>query len=58
MSWPAKVTASASGRSRLPWQTGHGAVSTYCRARPRIAALCEFASVWRMCRSALEKVPL
>jgi hypothetical protein len=43
---PAKVTASASGRSRCPWQTGQGTVSTYyCSARSRIAALLEFASV-------------
>ena len=55
---PAKVTFSASGRSPEPWQSPHSTLSTYCRTRRRIIALCELASVCRTWRSALENVPL
>jgi hypothetical protein len=58
MLWPAKVTASASGRSPVPWHTGQGTVWTNCSARWRMAALFELASVCITWRSALEKVPL
>jgi len=54
---PRKVTASASGRSPLPWQSGQGASSTKRRARSRIRSLLESASVCMMCLRALQKVP-
>ena len=55
---PAKVTASASGRSPEPSQTGQATLSTNLSTRLRIMALCELASVCRTWRSALENVPL
>ena len=55
---PAKVTASASGRSPVPPQTGHAASRTNRSARSRIRSLCESASVCMTCRRALQNVPL
>ena len=55
--WPANVTASASGRSPLPWQSGHGASSTNRSARSRIRSLLESASTCMTCLRALQNFP-
>ena len=34
------VTASASGLSRLPWQTGHGVETMYCSISSRMRSDC------------------
>ena len=40
MSRPANLTESASGFSRLPWQTGQSALDRNCATRRFIIALC------------------
>ena len=41
----AKVTDSDSGRSRLPWQSGHSLLIMYCETRFFISGLCVLAKV-------------
>ncbi len=54
---PRKVTARASGRSPLPWQSGQGASSTNRRARSRIRSLLESARTCMTCLRALQNFP-
>jgi hypothetical protein len=54
---PAKVTASASGRSRLPWHSGQGMLWTNRIARSRIRWLWEVASTFMTCLRALQNLP-
>lgn len=57
MSSPANFTASDSGRSRLPPQTGQAAPSMYRDTRRLISALWVLAKVCSTYRRALVKVP-
>ena len=54
---PSKVTASDSGRSPVPWQTGQVVLRTKRIALSRIIWLLVSASVWRTCLRALQNVP-
>ena len=54
---PAKVTASASGRSPLPWQSGQGTLRTNRIARSRIRSLLESARTCMTCLRALQNLP-
>lgn len=58
MSIPAKVTASNSGLSLLPRQTGHGLPSIKRETRLRISALYVVANVCSTYRLAPVKVPI
>ncbi len=57
MERPAKVTASASGRSPLPSQAGQGTLLTNRSARSRILSLLESARTCMTCLRALQNVP-
>ncbi|GDY68070.1 hypothetical protein SAV14893_074630 [Streptomyces avermitilis] len=57
MEWPAKVTASATGRRPLPWHTGQGTLRTNRIARSRIRSLLESARTCMMCLRALQNFP-
>ncbi len=57
MDRPAKVTASESGRSPLPWQAGHGVLRTKRIDRSRIIWLLESASTCMTCLRALQNLP-
>jgi hypothetical protein len=57
MDRPAKVTASESGRSRLPWQAGQGVLRTKRIDRSRIIWLLESASTCMTCLRALQNLP-
>lgn len=55
---PAKVTASASRRRPVPWQSGHTPVRTKASTLVRIDALFESDSVWKTYFFALQNIPL
>lgn len=57
MSRPAKVTASASGRSRLPPHTGHTALSRWRCTRRRVAGLFDSENARITYRRALMNFP-
>ena len=57
MECPATVTASASGRSPLPWHSGQGTLRTNRSARSRIRSLLESASTCMTCLRALQNFP-
>jgi hypothetical protein len=57
MSKPANLIESASGRRRLPWQSGQSVPIMNCRARRFIIALSVFANEVSTWRRALLNVP-
>ncbi len=57
MSSPPNVTASGSGRSRLPPHAGQSWPVMYCSARRFICGLCVVAKLCSTCRRALVNVP-